>query len=67
MTVRIVAQTTNGDSTSATLSSNNDCKMNTSGINDRPQRLAARRGRENVKNWVQALGGPPEDVTDTDD
>ena len=49
------AQTTNSDSISATLSSNNDCKMNTSDINDRPQRLA---GRENVKNWVQALGGP---------
>ena len=52
-------QTTNSDCTSATLSSNNGCKMNTSDINDRPQRLAARRGRENVKNWVQALGAPP--------
>jgi len=33
-------------------------------IVERPQRAAAQRGKERVKNWVQQLGGPPEDVMD---
>ena len=31
---------------------------------ERPHRAAALRGRERVKNWVEQLGGPPEDVMD---
>ena len=30
----------------------------------RPQRGAAQRARDRVKEWVKELGGPPEDVTD---
>ena len=31
---------------------------------ERPQRAAAQKGRERVMNWVEQLGGPPEDVMD---
>jgi len=31
---------------------------------ERPHRAAAQRGRERVKNWVEQLGGPLEDVMD---
>jgi len=34
------------------------------GQTGRPQRQAARRSRNKVRNWVNELGGPPEDVTD---
>ena len=61
------AQATDSGSISLTqLPSSNHSKI-TSEIKDPPQRLAAWRGRDKVKNWIQALGCLQEDVTDTED
>jgi len=56
-------EVTAAESTNTTIQQTTDTDTPTS---SRPVRDAARKGREQVKQWTSFLLAPPEDVTDSD-
>jgi len=60
---------TNGTEVYTSSTSNTDASTDNTDVpasSTRPVCNAARRGREQVKQWTTLLRGPPEDVMDSD-